>query len=151
MSNTEKNFEKFLQENHINYIYQYVIDNVPFTASHKHAVDFYLPEYDLCVEVKGFMTHCATTILNYLLESYPKNFYILQVTEEDWIEPYDPSKHPSKASKLRSNVANQYSEILEMKAGKVAPAELQQRSISRLSDYIFYFETIGEEWKGKYK
>ncbi len=142
MSNTEKNFEKFLQENHINYVYQYMIENVPFTSSHKHAVDFYLPDYDLHIEVKGFMTHCATTILSYLLESYPKNFYILQVTEEDWMEPYDSTKHRTKAAKLRSNVANQYAEILAMTKGEIAPDELQQRSIARLSDYIAYFETI---------
>jgi hypothetical protein len=78
--NTRKEFINFLEKNNIKYVTNHVIKNIPFNACKTHIVDFYLPDYDLCVEVKGFMTHCATTIISYLLESYPKNFYILQVT-----------------------------------------------------------------------
>ena len=50
-----------------------------------------------------------------------------------------------------ANVSEQYAEILALKNGEITAAELQQRSISRLSDYISYFETIGKEWKELYK
>lgn len=47
----EKDFENYLIKNNIKYCYQYKSDEYPF------ACDFYLPDYNLYIEIQGYWTH----------------------------------------------------------------------------------------------
>ncbi|MBR6445504.1 MAG: hypothetical protein IKS94_03615 [Prevotella sp.] len=133
MTNTEKCFESFLKRNGINYCTQVEISGCPFTKNKKHKVDFYLPDKDLHVEVKGQMTLFATNVLNWLLNYSGKQFYILQMTEEDWIEPFDRVKHKSIQNKKRMNINKQFTEIVSNTS-----CELSNESKKRLQSYISY-------------
>ena len=50
-SKIENNFKEYLNEQNINYIYQYSSELYPFEC------DFYFPDYDLYVEIQGHWTH----------------------------------------------------------------------------------------------
>ena len=50
-SSIEKQFETYLKENNIEYIYQYHNELYPYDC------DFYIPEYDLYIEIQGTWTH----------------------------------------------------------------------------------------------
>jgi hypothetical protein len=124
MSQAEKDFESFLRKNPIKYKCQYKIFDVPFTQRHYHLVDFYLPDYDLYIEVKGFMTLYQINILKYFLKYRKEKFYILQVTDEDWINPYIKSKYGSLKNKFLLNKEIQYKEVLKLKRKKITTKEL---------------------------
>lgn len=138
MSQAEKDFESFLKNNHIKYKSQYKIFDIPFTQRHYHLVDFYLPDYDLYIEVKGFMTLFQINVLKYLLKYRKEHFYILQVTEEDWIKPYNKLVHNSLRNKLELNKDMQYKELLKLKKGNIDISSLQKLSLRRLNSYIKY-------------
>lgn len=146
MSQAEKDFESFLRKNHIKYEAQYKIFDIPFTQRHYHLVDFYLPDYDLYIEVKGFMTLFQINVLKYLLKYRKEHFYILQVTEEDWIKPYNKSLHNSLRNKLELNRDMQYKEIIKLKKGNIDINSLQKVSLKRLKDYIKYRKKDINTW-----
>lgn len=50
-SSIEKQFEQYLQDQQIQYIYQYTSNLYPYTC------DFYIPKYDLYIEIQGTWTH----------------------------------------------------------------------------------------------
>lgn len=146
MSQAEKDFESFLRKNRIKYKCQYKIFDIPFTQRHYHLVDFYLPDYDLYIEVKGFMTLYQINILKYLLKYRKEKFYILQVTEEDWITPYNKSKYGSLKNKFSLNKEIQYKEILKLKRKNITTMELQKLSLTRLNKYIKHRDKDIEKW-----
>lgn len=51
ISKIEKDFEQYLKENNINYIYQYKSDLYPFNC------DFFISDYDLYIEIQGYWSH----------------------------------------------------------------------------------------------
>lgn len=64
------------------------IDGIPFNKGGQHEVDFRLVSSkgeELFVEVKGEMTLLEINKLQYLLNETSYNFYVLQLTEIDWI------------------------------------------------------------------
>jgi hypothetical protein len=141
MSMMEDKFENFLIKNNIEYIRSYQINDIPFTKRKTHLVDFYLPEKDLYIEIKGFMTLYQINVLKYLHHHTEKSFYILQMTEEDWIDPYNNEKHKSITNKINMNVEKQFNEIKTLNNN-----QLSYLSISRLDNYIKYRNNDINRW-----
>lgn len=141
-SSNEIMFKEFLDKNKIEYIHQYKIDNIPFNRNKTHMVDFYLPKQDIYVEIKGFMTIQAVNILKYLLYIDTRKFYILQMTEEDWIEEYNKEIHKSVKNKILNNIQLQFEEIISNEN-----TFLQNISIDRLENYIKVCNNKLEDWK----
>ena len=83
------------------------IDNTPFTKSNKHKVDVMLTSRKdgskLYVEIKGMMTYIEVNKLQFLLNETGKNFYILQLTELDWIKPYKGRSAKAAFQKSKSD------------------------------------------------
>ncbi len=50
-SKIEHDFKKWLDDNNINYKYQYMNDNYPFNC------DFYFPDKDIYLEIQGYWGH----------------------------------------------------------------------------------------------
>ena len=148
ISSTEQKFinefQNQLYSNDI--IYQYPI-SVPFTKNHKHYVDFYIPSKDLYIEIKGFMTYTSVNILKYLLYESNKNFYIFQMTEEDWIEEYNKEKHKSIKNKLQNNFEIQINEIKMLLNNKLSSENLTNFSKYRLNNYIDIRNNDLIKWK----
>ena len=127
------------------------IGDIPFNKKRKHEVDIVLISHNgskLYVEIKGQMTYIEVNKLRYLhLPEVPYNFYILQLTEIDWIEPYDNAKHKSMPRKSRSDFEKQIGELVAFVNGTITGEELAERSKKRLADFIEYRENDLEIWK----
>lgn len=151
MSKTENDFISFLNKHHIKYETQYII-KVPFSKSKTHKVDFYLPKYDLYIELKGFMTYMEVNKLKWLSTNKPtkKHFYILQVTSEDWVLPHC-NCNDVISYKIKKDTNTQYEEILSLKRNKTTTKELSLLSSNRLKEYIRYMNSFLSKWdKVKY-
>ena len=125
------------------------IDNIPFCKNNKHEVDFVLNNadgFELYVEIKGQMTYEEVNKLQYLLDETSHNFYILQLTEIDWIEPYDKDKC-NKSQKSKDDFVTQIKELVDFVNGDITGEELSERAKKRLTDFINYRAKDIERWK----
>lgn len=144
MSKNELSFETFLKSHNVNYVIpekgNFSITNVAFNKNGIYKPDFYLPDKNLYIEVKGFMTVYTVNKLYYLLQLLPENFCILQMTEDDWIKEllFDKSIS-SKKARLERSCEIQFNEILQL-----PNKQLHDLSYKRLSEYIC---TRQEEYK----
>ena len=126
------------------------IDNIPFCKRKKHKVDLILNNKEgekLYVEIKGHMTYLEVNKLRYLLEKTPYNFYILQLTEIDWIIPYEKSEFKFKTLKSKYDFEKQMGELVKFIEGTIAGNELSEISKKRLKDYINYRRKDLKRWK----
>jgi len=150
---TEKAICYALEEKGLNYRQDFFIhekiNNVVFNKSKKHAVDLTLISRNgddkLYVEIKGQMTYLEVNKLKYLL-GLRRHFYILQLTEIDWKEPYDKSRHGSKYQKSKQDFNNQIEELVKFVRGELSGKELNDMSIERLNGYIEYRSHDLERW-----
>lgn len=127
------------------------IGDIAFNKGKKHEVDLVLSSRSgvkLYVEVKGQMTYLEVNKLRYLL-GLRRHFYILQLTEIDWIEPYDKSKHGSKYQKSKKDFEDQIEELVKFVNGELTGKELSERSSKRLDDYIENRSHDLERWKNQ--
>lgn len=130
------------------------IDNIPYTKSKKHKVDVVLTSRidrnnKLYVEIKGQMTYLEVNKLRYLQEIFPNNFYILQLTDLDWMDPYTGQSSKDAFEKSKKDFETQVKELIDFVIGDVTCDELSNRSKKRLKDYIDYRENDLERWKTK--
>lgn len=139
---TEREFEDFLiklgKKANVDYEKQKPMEGCPFVRRGKHKIDFVLTSADsstLYVEVKGWMSCSSVNELEYLLNYSGQDFYILQVTNADWMGLYLPKKHESIRKKVEENTKEQYKEIKEFLQGKLSSAEMSMRSKKRLADF----------------
>lgn len=128
------------------------IDNVPFTKSKKHKVDVMLTSRKnrnkkLYVEIKGQMTYLEVNKLKYLLNETGKDFYILQLTELDWINPYTGQSAKDAFEKSKKDFETQVQELVNFVKGDVTCGELSESSKKRLQDYIDYRANDVERWR----
>lgn len=114
---------------------QLPIGGCPFVKKGKHKVDFHLQDPELYIEVKGWMSYASVNELEWLLKYTGKPFYLLQVTNEDWLDAYDRSKHKSIAKKIAENERIQYDEIKRFVIGEVDANEMAKRSAERIEAF----------------
>ena len=150
---TEKSIYIALEEKGLifndNFAFHQKIDNVLFNESKKHDVDLVLTSRNgerLYVEIKGQMTYLEVNKLKYLL-GLRRNFYILQLTEIDWINPYDENGNKSKFQKTKDDFEIQIEELVDFVNGGKTGEQLKQKSKERLEDWINYRATDLERWK----
>ena len=102
----------------------------------KHDVDLVLTSRNgdrLYVEIKGQMTYLEVNKLKYLL-GLRRNFYILQLTEIDWIQPYDANGNISKFQKSKDDFHTQINELVAFVNGRETGEYLKQKSKERLDN-----------------
>lgn len=127
------------------------IDNIPFTKSKKHKVDVMLTSKKdgskLFVEIKGMMTYLEVNKLKYLLSESGKHFYILQLTELDWIKPYKGKTAKAAFNKSKSDFEKQVIELINFANGDLSGEELSNLSMKRLEDFLEYRGKDIKRWK----
>lgn len=128
------------------------IDNIPFTKSKKHKVDVMLTSRKernekLYVEIKGQMTYLEVNKLLYLQKMPSYHFYILQLTELDWMGPYTGQSAKDAFEKSKKDFETQVQELVDFVKGEVTCGELSKRSKKRLQDYIDYRANDLERWR----
>lgn len=137
---TEKRFLEFLNGfTNVKCKAQVEILNCPFTAYWKHKVDFVIRNNkgeELYVEVKGWMSYSSVNELRYLLEYSGYSFYILQVTNEDWMGIYEKAKHKSGSKKVEANRKAQYEEIKDFINGTKTAQDMVDVSRQRLEEFV---------------
>ena len=147
MSANEDAFKSFLEKNNIEYKIpskkEYSITDISFNKTKVYRPDFYLPEKDLYIEIKGFMTLFNVNKLLYLLRKrLPTNFCILQMTDETWIpEIYKDKTLTSINKKIDKSIETQFDEIKNLSA-----QELHDISLKRLEAYIELNKRELEDW-----
>lgn len=94
------------------------------------------------------MTLFAVNTLRYSL-SYndEQDFYILQMTDEDWIEGC--SEHMVLKQKIDQNIRLQFDEINKFVNDEITPEEMQELSIKRLNAFQELRKKDFERWIGK--
>lgn len=129
---------------------QVEVSDCPFTAHWKHKVDFVLENTkgeSLYVEVKGWMSYASVNELRYLLEYSKHDFYILQVTNEDWMGLYDKVKHKSTQKKIDDNKKAQYDEIRDFVNGRKSICQMVDVSRKRLEEFVKIRAGDLERWQ----
>ncbi len=128
------------------------ICNIPFCKRNKHKVDLILINNKgekLYVEIKGEMTYLEVNKLQYLLNETSYNFYILQLTEIDWIKPYEKSGFKRKIQKSKDDFEKQIDELIGFINGSISGEELSEIAKQRLKKYINYRKRDLKRWKEK--
>lgn len=146
MSKNELMFEDFLKRHNVNYEIpsneNFYIRNVAFNRTGIYKPDFYLPDRNLYIEIKGFMTISAVNVLRYLLQFEPVNFCILQMTEHDWIRELLLDKSIfSNVARLQRSCEIQFNEILQL-----TNKQLHDLSCKRLEEYMATRENEYQSW-----
>ncbi|MCQ2132002.1 MAG: hypothetical protein MJY90_01555 [Bacteroidaceae bacterium] len=111
------------------------IEDCPFNVSNRHNVDFKLTSKGnetLYIEVKGQMTYSEVNKLLFLLKYTNKHFYILQLTEYDWIEPYNQTHHGTKEAKSKQDFERQFEELLSFYKREKTAKQMASLSKKRL-------------------
>ena len=124
------------------------INNVPFNKNKKHEVDLVLTSQNgdrLYVEIKGQMTYLEVNKLKFLLER-SEHFYILQLTEIDWIRPFNKEKE-KEFEKSKNDFEKQINELVMFVNNKKTGEELSEISKKRLERYIKYRSKDLDRWK----
>ncbi len=160
MSKLENRILVELNEYKINYETQVPvpIENYPWKTERTKTspkCDIYLPEFDLFIEVKGFMTYQAVSKLSYLSRQDFK-YYIFQGTEPQW-NPYIDSYlyknneniGMTKKSKMDNLINFQINELVNLKE---SPDNFRKKisdiTLKRLQNYISVKIKEYVEWNG---
>jgi|GEM_PF-6418057 len=132
------------------FLFHKEIEDVPFNKSNKHKVDLVLTtRHDgdkLYVEIKGQMTYLEVNKLRFLLDR-PEHFYILQLTEIDWIRPFNKDKE-KEFEKSKKDFEKQINELVKFVKKEKTGIELSEISRKRLERYIKYRSGDLKRWKG---
>ena len=145
-SRYEQIFERKLIEKGLirdkDYLIQYEIPNCPFNNNDCFACDFYFPERKLYVEVKGIMSLYTCSQLLFLSRKQDINFYILQLSNEDWMN--------SEIIKAGNNctIKNiREAQFREFFDESETGASLAAKSRRRLSEYLYLRITDVYRWE----
>ena len=118
--------------------------------------DIYLPEFELYIEVKGFMTYRAVSKLSYLSRKHYR-YYIFQGTEPQWnpfIHSYLPKPEVFKSTKkgeMDAIINFQIEELINLeKAPKTFINDISTISLERLKNYVTVKIDEYKEWNGEW-
>ena len=147
MSKVEEDIKNKLKENKVKFIYQKIlpINNYPWKTKYSKNIisDLYLIDYDIYIEIKGFMTIEAMSKMSFLCKQKFK-YYIFQATEFEW-NPWIMSFNKnniqlntkfSKAGILRENIKQQLLEIISLKNKDSFILNISNISLERLKNFI---------------
>lgn len=117
--------------------------------NHIHKADLRLTSKKnevLYIEVKGQMTYLEVNKLRFLLEQSGKKFYILQLTELDWVEDNDCNVDVSRKEKSREAFEKQFEELLEFYEGKIKAKKMVRISKRRLKQFLANRKKEYQSW-----
>jgi len=159
MSKLENRIKDFLTRNNIAFVEQkpVPIDDYPWKTSQSKSSpksDLYLPDYDLHVEVKGFMTYQAVSKLSFLSRQNFR-YYIFQGTEIQW-NPYIDSFlvnniGVSNRIQLETNIKHQLSELINLgNSNQDFLNNISRITLKRLRNYIDLKIREYVSWNGEW-
>ena len=161
MSKLEERIESELRQNKINFEVQRPVplDYYPWQtkrSSTSPKCDIYLNDFDLYIEVKGFMTYQAVSKLSYLSRQNFK-YYIFQGTEHEW-NPYidtniktdNNPKNLTNSARLETNIKHQLDELINLKQDSDFYRKISTITLSRVRDYISVKLDEYQNWNGKW-
>ncbi len=119
-----------------------------FNADSAREADFYLPEYDLYVEVKGTMTHLDYDKLMWLVEESGDKVYVLVDDNEDW-DGFCDARLETATDKKRSVLIKQIKELMALKKGILKADDLVKLSKLRLHEYVITRSADKIRWNKK--
>ena len=126
------------------------VKNCPFVRNHEHKADFMIISMKgekLYIEVKGQMTYFEVNKLRFLLERHEEKFYVLQLTEIDWINDVSNDINLSTAEKSKSIYEQQFLELLEFYKGDKTSSEMNELSKQRLDYFVNARAKDIENWE----
>lgn len=92
------------------------------------------------------MTYLEVNKLRFLLEQSGKKFYILQLTELDWVEDNDCNVDVSRKEKSREAFEKQFEELLEFYEGKIKAKKMVRISKRRLKQFLANRKKEYQSW-----
>jgi len=134
------------------------IDNYPWQTSRSKTspkCDIYLTDFDLYIEVKGFMTYQAVSKLSYLSRQNFK-YYIFQGTEPQWNPTIDTYLNFFKISTeketkiLNFNIDHQIQELINVRSNSDFLNNISQTTLKRLKYYIAIKIDEYKSWNGEW-
>ena len=146
MTEVAERVTKFLTDNGFKFSAQVEIDGCQFTDTGKYTVDFYLTDYDLYVEVADTMTMHHINELISLHNAKGRNFHVLEMTDENWIRPFDRDKDQSVQKKIEENIEIQFKDLVDMKKGVTSVRKMSYLSFIRLMKYRGWYNVEREMW-----
>jgi len=117
--------------------------------SHRPKCDFYLPQGDIYVEVKGLMTIYAMAKMSWLCRQNNIRYYILQGTEGDWTPSLNSPVAPVEGYvKDDQQIQQQVKELAWLTKNQTSsPSKL---SLARLKHYIGVRVEEYRKWNGEW-
>ena len=119
-----------------------------FNAASAREADFYLPEYDLYIEVKGTMTLFDHNKLSWLVEESGEKVYVFVDDNEDWDGLCD-TRLETATQKKRFILVKQIKELKALKAGALKVDDLVKLSKLRLHEYVITRSADNIRWDKK--
>jgi hypothetical protein len=158
MSKLEKRLlaelQKELQKKHISVEGQthMPLDDWPWKKprSRQPKCDAFLPQANIYIEIKGFMTIYAMAKMSWLCRCKKIRYYIFQGTEEDW-NPYLQSPLLSQSPVKRTteqNITQQIQELVHLIQND--PDQASKMSLCRLKDYMRIRIAEYQAWNGEW-
>lgn len=152
---TEGDFEGFLVANGIQAARQFPVLGCPFVKNKagKHEADYRIQNAkgdELFIEVKGSLTYFEVNKLLFLTEVYKRPFYILEVTNEDWMGACG-NERGAAGKKIAEVTQLQYEEIRQFWMGNKRAREMNDLASARLHQYIEVRNNDLKDWADKYR
>lgn len=119
-----------------------------FNADSARESDFYLPEYDLYIEVKGTMTLFEHNKLSWLVEESGEKVYVFVDDNEDWDGLCD-TRLETATQKKRFILEKQIKELKALKSGALKVDDLVNLSKLRLNEYAITRSADKIRWNKK--
>jgi len=161
MSKLEERIELELRRNHLNFEIQKPVplEHYPWKTNRTATspkCDIYLNDFDLYIEVKGFMTYQAVSKLSFLSRQDFK-YYIFQGTEHEWNPFIDTNISTdnhigsnSHSSRLEKNIRHQLDELINLKVDSDFHRRISLITLSRLKYYISVKIDEYHHWNGEW-
>lgn len=129
------------------------IQGCVFARSGNYTADFLLNDYNLYIEVKGWLSlHAVNTLLYcHRMLNGPLWYYVFQGTEEGWMNPSDEINCANPTQLCKQNIQKQFQELEGLKTGKTTAQELSLLSRRRLENYIWYRNGDLSRWQELYR
>ena len=137
-----------------NVVRQKEVDRFVFNAKGKYKADFYLPDLDLYIEVKGLMT---TLMINKALYSFAvlkDKFYLFHGDNEDWVGECTGKSRKDCKKKIDEDYEFQLQEFRDAVAAKdkvKAAQEISRKSFERLKQYLLLRGDDMNKWMKEYE
>jgi len=161
MSKLEERIQSEFRQNQINFEIQKPVplDNHPWKTIRSLTspkCDIYLNDFDLYIEIKGFMTYQAVSKLSYLSRQDFK-YYIFQWTELEWdpfIDTYiTTANNPTNlnnSARLESNIKHHLDELINLKKDSYFYKRISSITLTRLKHYISAKLDEYQNWNGEW-